>query len=441
MKNVYLTVIAFLSSMICISGCSSSEEETLNPPQPGEKMIITASHGNASTSRVAYPAEGDGLTMNWTANDAFALYGDDRQEFTLLSGENTATGEFNGTTPAGTPSKAFYPFLKSDEDNWNDCVIDITGQKQTVSGNMGHLPDYTFMTGNLTVGDDLKKTVKFEHQTTLMKFVLTLPGNITTGGETLKTFHLSTNQENAFTVKKGVGTNSTITEEKRTVISMDISGMTVINDKITLYMMVLPFNLNENSKLILTIDTETTSGEGRYYDFTATIGSGGKSYEAGFRYTAEVELEPIVYPIADGDDLYPTKVTNLTTSKFFYIAVPFGNNKYGPIGVAQLVFDNDWDLPSARYYNTPGIQIDDMLGVSVPINPNMVDVTNLPVSGFVESFGITGNSCDFWLQLTYNGEMRSFGRLNANGQICLLSTLANSDILKKYVRLVRVKNM
>lgn len=364
MKYVHLIVIALISFMICISGCSNSEEETIHQPEPRERMIITALHGNTPSSRVVY--EDDGLTMKWTEGDSFALYGDDRQGFTLVSGfEGSTSGEFEGITPEGTPQKAFYPFSKSNAGNWNDCMLNVTGQKQTVNGSMGHLPSYTFMSGDITVGNDFKKTVDFTHQTTLMKFVLILPENIR-ASETLQAFHLSTNQVGAFTLQKGVGGSSTVEVKKGKVISMDITGMDVGNDnKITLYMMVLPFILDENSKLIFTIETKLNSkDEQRFYDFTANItGNGEKSYEAGLRYTADnVTLQPVVYNKSDAEKLYPTKLTNTTTGDFYYIVSPEGDTLFKQSErVAYVINDNNWNF---IYNNSESISMSTILNMS-----------------------------------------------------------------------------
>lgn len=359
MKNKIILAILFIPLFI---SCSNDSDEPQTISQESTQLLITASQGKA-TSRVGFAD--DGAVVNWASGDKFTVFGEsDKQIFTLKSGENTPKGIFEGTQPTGDgPYPAFYPEAKAGE-TYNDCILDATGQSQAINGDMTHLAAYTYMTGNVTLGAEGEAKVGFSHQMVMMKFEFTLP--TLADGEVLKKLIVSTNKTNKTNViylKKGLTDNSL--DEKSEEQELDITGITPDGNTLTAYMMMVPFSLVEGDKLILTVETKLPADpdrreenrtddndefyRARFYDKIVTIGAGGKTYEAGKKYTATVSLAPVAYDRGDGTYSYPVKLTNTTTKKSYYIVSPLAdwNGKVTKDAVNAYMND-DWKMLDSK---------------------------------------------------------------------------------------------
>ncbi len=314
--------------------CTNEEITTEVAESKGEPWIITATQGGGATTKLGYTDEGNsGVTVTWSAADAFTVFGgaNSKAKFTLQSGANEKSATFTGTKPTGdAPYKAFYPALAdaSTITAHNDCVMDFTGQTQTGNGDMTHLSKYDYMTGTVAFNDN-DPTVSFEHQALMMKFVLTLPAALD-GDETLEVLSVTAEKDGEakpLSLKKGIsGTDKDYTSDTQELILKNVS--LVDGNTLTAYMMMYPFELAVGDELIIKIQ-----GNKNIYSGTVTVGNGGKEYKKGYRYTVTPSTLT-ASPIPTGTALIPsgtfqmgqaeitgaTPVHSVTLTRSFYMS-------------------------------------------------------------------------------------------------------------------------
>ena len=404
MKNKIILAILFTPLFI---GCSNDSDEAQTIPQESTPLLITASQ-NKATSRVAFA--NDGAVVNWTSEDKFSVFGaSEKQVFTLVEGADTPKGIFKGDQfTGGGPYQAFYPEAE-EKDTYDACILDATGQKQARNDDMAHLANYTYMTGNVTLGAEGEARVGFSHQMVMMKFVLTLP--TLANDEVLKKLIISTNKtnkENVIYLKKGLVDNSL--DEKSEEQELDITEITPDGNTLTAYMMMVPFSLDADDKLILTVETELPAGaddreddrnddndefyRARFYDKIVTMGA-AKTYEAGKKYTAEVNLAPVAYKRADESYSYPVKVTNTTTKKSYYVVSPFADWLGGvTINEPDIYMKSEWKM------------LDSNLGV-VPTYITIQEIVNAILSNSI--IAVTADLRGFYEAFPHNGEVYGNG--------------------------------
>lgn len=284
MKTTYIKQISACLLLAGLQACASAEQELPEATTPNELMTITARQANDPTSRIGYTDHANGgVTLTWSEGDSFFLYGSNGYPngFTLVGTGGSASGEFTGTKPEGESYEALYPYSESNKLTKQEYyVMNVTKQRQTENNNMDHLSAYTFMTGDVTF-EDGNASVVFEHKTLIMKFVLTVPEAVSSLTPT--GFNLTTQSENNifFYDQKLDGTFQTYGNQ----VSMYLSDITPVENKITLYMAMFPFTAKSGDTLYFTLE----NGSAPFYRKTITLES-EISFVAGKRYTMEATL-------------------------------------------------------------------------------------------------------------------------------------------------------
>lgn len=278
-----LATLATVAVVALLNACSNDNYTTGKQGRTGELITITASQGTADNTAGTRLTHADGnplatngkMTIQWTAptnadtDDAFMLYDSEGGIlFTIQSvADGGTTATFQGQKPKdGDTYKAFYPAHKAKdiEGNplpWDDCVFDMTGQKQT-GDNTEHLSNYHYMTAS---GSDYN-SLSFNAHIAILKFVVTLPQNEAPTMLTLATNGIIRSQ-------KIDGSDATLDNE----LSLELLGITT--NSFTAYMAILPFEVEAGEGYAVTI----TTNNGKMYEYL-TDNKDAKLFEAEKAY-------------------------------------------------------------------------------------------------------------------------------------------------------------
>ena len=308
-----------LSLVFC--GCTK-DNGTVDPAASGNKgakISFTAgiSDGASSSSngtKVAY--DDASLNLTWEANDKLAALGyaagtykGVSKNFTYGGTPGATSGTFAGTAVTdATTYKIYYPSTVN-VTAAGVVSLSMLGQVQNGSGSTAHLKDYMLLES--PDGDDIQPsgTFKFSLKSSIMKFVIS---NVPAAVGTLKS--LTVIIENA-------------SDTKSQTISFTSVVFNESTSTLTAYMSFLPGELpgpksGGKFKVVLLGD--------KTYIFEKTS-TGGKTYEAGKRYTATIDMTSATL----GDYMsYTIKTTAANTS------VPLGLSPDGQTAPAKL--DIDW---------------------------------------------------------------------------------------------------
>lgn len=295
----YLTLLAVLG--VFTVSCSSDDETFPNDTAAqAETVQIQASmpalndsdkseSKGASQTRLAFSGyDTESVALAWETGDAFELYAAStttvgvttsvHSTFTY-TGSTSILGLFSGTN-IGKITDAFYPASKaSDTDLYDNIVMNMIGQTQVGNDNTSNLDDFTYMTDQNpgVVRDITGLKVSFKHETAQLRFLITLPDDVTSYVTEVK-FTAPGENSPFVTFKSLGGTSVTINNS----ISLSVNGASApdANHSFIGSMAVLPTTLPEGTYTI-TVTTEDS-----------------KSYEAFLPLEAAMNIESgRVYPI------------------------------------------------------------------------------------------------------------------------------------------------
>lgn len=269
MKTRYLGFL--FATIALISGCS--EEEIANIEQVGQpvEVMVQAYSGsdNAPVSRLAYTdskVEGEGVTVTWSAEDAFFLRGETDESGSYAYGEMKIVEkdtygkieEFKGTLSQslqkGENVTGYYPSAAYDDAN-NCFNVDVRKATQNKNTPMAHLSSMNYMEGKGVVNDDGLVTIDFErgNKVAIVRFDMKLPDNVTSDivisdflveSKNLHTIGTLSSVDYSFT-------ENTFTEKHRQKVYLE--GYTTTEKELSVYIAMLPTTLNEEMKVKLTL--------------------------------------------------------------------------------------------------------------------------------------------------------------------------------------------
>lgn len=191
MKTRYIGFLLVVVALI--TGCS--EEELVNMEQMEKSVLVKvqaySGSDDAPASRLAYTdsaEESKGVTVTWSAEDAFFLRGETNETGMYTFGEMKIveketygkTEEFKGTLnrllEQGETVTGYYP--SNAYDATNHCFnVDVRKTTQNKTSPMAHLSSMNYMVGKGVVNDDGLVTIDFEggNKVAIVRFDMTLP--------------------------------------------------------------------------------------------------------------------------------------------------------------------------------------------------------------------------------------------------------------------------
>ena len=269
-----------LALVVVVSGCSTDDlsdtVRTLPDKQDG-KMTIHAATGRQSATRVAYEdgtAGADGK-LTWQTGDRltvvrmnagnYVAHADDY----LYNGTDGATfGSFTGTAipDAGDSWTIYYPHTVAVNTTDGSATLPMTGQTQTSDGNTAHLRNHLLLasTGITDLSNDFTLAMK----NSIMKFDLSnVPAEV--GKLTNLVWMVETTN----------GTRCLTLSFAPEAVTFDAGKRTL-----TAYLAFMPEEMavKAGGKFTVTLTGDKT------YQTEITI-AGGKTYDAGMRYTAAID--------------------------------------------------------------------------------------------------------------------------------------------------------
>ena len=302
MKAKYLGFL--LVTMALIIGCSEEEIANIEQvEQPVEvKVQAYSGSGDEPVSRLAYTdskVEGEGVTVTWSAEDAFFLKGEMDESNSYTYGvmkivEKDTYGkmeEFKGTLnrilQKGENVTGYYPSSAYDEANFcfNVDVRKATQQKNTP---MAHLSSMNYMVGKGVVNDDGLVTIDYAggNKVAIVRFDMTLPENVPSGviisdflieSQNLHTIGTLSTEDDSFS-------ENSFLERHRQKVCLD--GYTTSDKKLSVYIAMLPTTLNKDMTVKLTL------ANGNVY--STTVGFSDADVKACNRYYIVKNLETLI---------------------------------------------------------------------------------------------------------------------------------------------------
>ena len=302
MKAKYLGFL--LVTMALIIGCSEEEIANIEQvEQPVEvKVQAYSGSGDEPVSRLAYTdskVEGEGVTVTWSAEDAFFLKGEMDESNSYTYGvmkivEKDTYGkmeEFKGTLnrilQKGENVTGYYPSSAYDEANFcfNVDVRKATQQKNTP---MAHLSSMNYMVGKGVVNDDGLVTIDYAggNKVAIVRFDMTLPENVPSGviisdflieSQNLHTIGTLSTEDDSFS-------ENSFLERHRQKVCLD--GYTTSDKKLSVYIAMLPTTLNKDMTVKLTL------ANGNVY--STTVGFSDADVKACNRYYIVKNLDTLI---------------------------------------------------------------------------------------------------------------------------------------------------
>ena len=302
MKAKYLGFL--LVTMALIIGCSEEEIANIEQvEQPVEvKVQAYSGSGDEPVSRLAYTdskVEREGVTVTWSAEDAFFLKGEMDESNSYTYGvmkivEKDTYGkmeEFKGTLnrilQKGENVTGYYPSSAYDEANFcfNVDVRKATQQKNTP---MAHLSSMNYMVGKGVVNDDGLVTIDYAggNKVAIVRFDMTLPENVPSGviisdflieSQNLHTIGTLSTEDDSFS-------ENSFLERHRQKVCLD--GYTTSEKKLSVYIAMLPTTLNKDMTVKLTL------ANGNVY--STTVGFLDADVKACNRYYIVKNLETLI---------------------------------------------------------------------------------------------------------------------------------------------------
>ena len=303
MKTRYIGFILALITLF--TGCS--EEEIMNPEQLEQPAIIKvqacSGDNEASVSRLAYTDSentGEGVTVTWSANDAFYLRGEVDANNSYAHGEMKIvekesygkTEDFKGTLSRtlqkGENVTGYYP--SASYDDTNHCFnVDVRKATQNKTAPMAHLSSMNYMVGKGDVNDGGLVTIDFTkgNKVAIVRFDMKLPDNVPSA---VAISEFLVESQNLHTIGSLSAVDASFTEDtffEQHRQKVYLEGYTTSEKQLSVYIAMLPTDLNQKMTVKLTL------ANGNVYSNTVTFDSKAK-VEACNRYYIVKDLNTLI---------------------------------------------------------------------------------------------------------------------------------------------------
>ena len=270
--GVVALLLAFVSCTNDISEVHSNELK---------QIVMTASDFETENgSRTNFQITNAGAEFSWAANDTVGIFPNTGAQayFPMTSGAGTKSAKFDGGGWAlknASTYGSYYPFIADFYLNKHAIPVDYTGQAQTGDASTAHLGAYDFMAAAAASPKNGNVTFAFKHLGALIQLKLTLPQATTLKSVTL------TAADDVFSVKGKVDIMAStlciepVTSANELTLTLKDVATTEANQVVTLYMMVPPANLSEQTLKAVV----TTADKG-----TMEMALESKNFQAGKAY-------------------------------------------------------------------------------------------------------------------------------------------------------------
>lgn len=270
--GVVALLLAFVSCTNDISEVHSNELK---------QIVMTASDFETENgSRTNFQITNAGAEFSWAANDTVGIFPNTGAQayFPMTSGAGTKSAKFDGGGWAlknASTYGSYYPFIADFYLNKHAIPVDYTGQAQTGDASTAHLGAYDFMAAAAASPKNGNVTFAFKHLGALIQLKLTLPQATTLKSVTL------TAADDVFSVKGKVDIMAStlciepVTSANELTLTLKDVATTEANQVVTLYMMIPPANLSEQTLKAVV----TTADKG-----TMEMALESKNFQAGKAY-------------------------------------------------------------------------------------------------------------------------------------------------------------
>lgn len=270
--GVVALLLAFVSCTNDISEVHSNELK---------QIVMTASDFETENgSRTNFQITNAGAEFSWAANDTVGIFPNTGAQayFPMTSGAGTKSAKFDGGGWAlknASTYGSYYPFIADFYLNKHAIPVDYTGQAQTGDASTAHLGAYDFMAAAAASPKNGNVTFAFKHLGALIQLKLTLPQATTLKSVTL------TAADDVFSVKGKVDIMAStlciepVTSANELTLTLKDVATTEANQVVTLYMMLPPANLSEQTLKAVV----TTADKG-----TMEMALESKNFQAGKAY-------------------------------------------------------------------------------------------------------------------------------------------------------------
>ena len=374
--GVVAPLLAFVSCTNDISEVHSNELK---------QIVMTASDFETENgSRTNFQITNAGAEFSWAANDTVGIFPNTGAQayFPMTSGAGTKSAKFDGGGWAlknASTYGSYYPFIADFYLNKHAIPVDYTGQAQTGDASTAHLGAYDFMAAAAASPKNGNVTFAFKHLGALIQLKLTLPQATTLKSVTL------TAADDVFSVKGKVDIMAStlciepVTSANELTLTLKDVATTEANQVVTLYMMLPPANLSEQTlkAVVTTADKGTMemalesknfqagkayglSGvmESGYKDGVVTLAKAGTMKKVlGNDYLSITSLK-VVGPI-NGDDVYYLR-------KMLGCHTTFNQADWGKLSVldlseATIIEGGGWYYENSNSYYTSNNVIGDLM--------------------------------------------------------------------------------
>lgn len=185
-KRIFMAVTALMALAACsdknITGEPMAETVVKTP------ITITATYGGDDATRVEYTESGNSISATWQSGDEILVIFDGHvNTLTLTSGTGTSTATFCGTIQ-GTPlENSLLSCYVRDANNpealtiSNGNIIYSSAAFQAQDGTVAGAAKCNTYSGSTTYGDGTNLSVAFGVNTSILKFTVLAPNDVTTG--------------------------------------------------------------------------------------------------------------------------------------------------------------------------------------------------------------------------------------------------------------------
>ncbi len=295
MKRISFMSIAMVA---LLASCSSDMELSQTGEKFDGKVTLSApAYEYENCTRTTLTSSESGISFAWDDDETIGIFPiapttNAQAHQKLDNGSNNGTkSSFDGAGWAllrGNTYAAYYPFQTEEYEDYTKIPIDMTGQTQNGNGSLAHIGagyDYMYATASVPKNGDV--SFDFKHVASIVKLELTMPV-----AATWKSVTLSSGSSvfiTKATMNASTGTVASVTKSSSVVLSLSNVSTTSANQKLELYMAVLPTTTGD-----LTINAFTSAN----YDYTATLSS--KTLKAGKAHLLTATLVASTLSTVDG---------------------------------------------------------------------------------------------------------------------------------------------
>ena len=285
-----------IAMIALLASCSSDMELSQTDVKFDGKVTLSApAYEYEDGTRTTLTSSESGISFAWDDEETIGIFPiapttNAQAHQKLDNGSNNGTkSSFDGAGWAllrGNTYAAYYPFQTEEYEDYTKIPIDMTGQTQNGNGSLAHIgAGYDYMYATATVPQNGNVNFDFNHVASIVKLELTMPVAATWESVTLSSG--SSVFITKATMNASTGTVASVTKSSSVVLSLSNVSTTSANQKLELYMAVLPTTTGD-----LTIKARTSAN----YDYSATISS--KTLKAG---KAHLLTATLVAPTFTGD--------------------------------------------------------------------------------------------------------------------------------------------